>query len=102
MDKKQIQERITKSIVRIRDQRVVLDTDLAKLYGVETKALKRAVRRNIDRFLEDFMFELSKEEWANLRRQFGTSSKWGGTRFPPFAFTEQGYIKLLKNCFNRN
>ncbi len=99
MKKNQIQEKITKSIVRIRNQRVLLDVDLASLYGVETKALKRAVRRNIDRFPEDFMFELSKEEWSNLRRQFGTSSEWGGTRFPPFVFTEQG-VAMLSSVLN--
>ncbi len=99
MKKNQIQEKITKSIVRIRNQRVLLDVDLASLYGVETKALKRAVRRNIDRFPEDFMFELSKEEWSNLRHQFGTSSEWGGTRFPPFVFTEQG-VAMLSSVLN--
>ncbi|RLD45411.1 MAG: ORF6N domain-containing protein [Bacteroidetes bacterium] len=99
MKKNQIQEKITKSIVRIRNQRVLLDVDLASLYGVETKVLKRAVRRNTDRFPEDFMFELSKEEWSNLRRQFGTSSEWGGTRFPPFVFTEQG-VAMLSSVLN--
>jgi superfamily I DNA and RNA helicase len=78
----------------IRGKRVILDYELAKLYEVETKALKQAVRRNIDRFPEDFMFELSQEEWHNLRTQFATSS-WGGKRFPPFAFTEQGGRKRI-------
>lgn len=72
----------------------MLDADLAALYGVDTKALKRAVRRNPDRFPADFMFELSSDEWANLRSQFGTSSQWGGTRYPPFVFTEQGVAML--------
>ena len=67
----------------------MLDFDLAELYEVETTLLKRAVRRNIERFPEDFMFELTKEELENLRRQFGTSS-WGGVRYLPFAFTEHG------------
>lgn len=77
------------SLYVIRGQRVLLDFDLALLYQVETKALKRAVRRNEARFPADFMFELSSEEWENLRCQFGTSS-WGGSRYLPFAFTEQG------------
>lgn len=91
-----IEERITKSIYLIRTQKVMLDADLADLYGVETKALKRAVRRNINRFPEDFMFELTQNEWNDLRRQFGTSNSWGGTRYPPFVFTEQGIA-----CFHR-
>ena len=69
--------------------KVMLDRDLADLYDVETKALKQAVRRNIDRFPEDFMFELSKEEFKNLRSQFVTSS-WGGLRYLPMVFSEQG------------
>jgi hypothetical protein len=67
----------------------MLDQDLARHYGVETAQLKRAVRRNRDRFPVDFMFELSKSELDDLRCQIGTS-KWGGTRYIPFAFTEQG------------
>lgn len=77
------------SLYVIRGQRVLLDFDLALLYQVETKALKRAVRRNEARFPADFMFELTSEEWENLRCQNGTSS-WGGSRYLPFAFTEQG------------
>ena len=69
------------------------DRDLAELYGVETAQLKRAVRRNRDRFPDDFMFELSKSELDDLRCQFGTSN-WGGTRYTPFAFTEQGVAML--------
>lgn len=72
----------------------MLDADLAMLYGVETKNLVRAVKRNIDRFPEDFMFQLSKEESQHLRCQFGTSSQWGGRRRPPYAFTEQGVAML--------
>ena len=68
----------------------MLDRDLAELYGVETKRLKEQVRRNIERFPEDFMFGLTKEELKNLRSQFATSS-WGGMRrAKPYAFTEQG------------
>jgi hypothetical protein len=80
---------IQQKIYELRGQRVMLDFDLAVLYEIETKFLKRAVRRNIPRFPQDFMFELTKGEWDNLRYQFGTSS-WGGTRYMPFAFTEQG------------
>jgi len=71
----------------------MLDHDLAELYGIETKQLKRAVRRNIDRFPEDFMFELTTEEFNDLRSQFGTSS-WGGARYVSMAFTEHGILML--------
>jgi len=77
----------------------MLDQDLASLYDVETKVLKQAVRRNIERFPADFMFELSKAEFAHLRSQFVTSS-WGGIRYAPMAFTEHGVLMLssvLKN-----
>ncbi len=87
-------ERIESSILLIRGHKVMLDADLADLYGVETKALTRAVRRNLDRFPEDFMFQLDAQEFGNLRRQFGTSSQWGGRRYPPYAFTEQGVAML--------
>jgi len=82
-------ERIEKAILLIRGEKVILDRTLAELYGVETKQLKRAVRRNIKRFPADFMFELSKEEFDDLRYQFGTSNR-GGARYRPMAFTEQG------------
>ena len=82
-------EGIEQLILLIRGQKVMLDRDPAELYGVETKQLKRAVRRNLTRFPKDFMFELSKEEFDNLRSHFGTSS-WGGTRYSPMVFTEQG------------
>ena len=88
-------ENIANKIYRIRFRRVMLDRDLAELYGVETKQLKRAVRRNIQRFPKDFMFELSKKEHDNLRCQTGTSS-WGGTRYPPMAFTEHGAIMAAR------
>ena len=86
-------ERITSKIYLIRGMKVMLDRDLAELYDVETKALKQAVRRNIDRFPEDFMFELSKEEFKNLRSQIVTSS-WGGLRYLPMVFSEQGVAML--------
>lgn len=86
-------EIITKKIHEIRNQKVMLDYDLAALYEIETKVLKQAVRRNIERFPEDFMFELSKEEFHNLRSQIVTSS-YGGIRYMPFAFTEQGVAML--------
>jgi hypothetical protein len=73
-------ELIKNSILDIRGKRVILDYELAKLYGIETKRLKESVRRNIRRFPEDFMFELTQEEWLNLRTQFASSS-WGGKRF---------------------
>lgn len=88
-DKDLPEEVIKDKILVIRDQHVLLDADLAELYEVETKQLKRAVRRNIDRFPSDFMFELSEKEFDDLRSQSGTSS-WGGTRYVPKAFTEQG------------
>ena len=68
----------------------MLDRDLAELYGVETKYLKRQVRRNIQRFPSDFMFELTKEELASLRSQFGTLKRGGHSKYLPMAFTEQG------------
>lgn len=86
-------EIISNKIYLIREQKVMLDEDLAELYKVETKQLKRQVRRNIERFPIDFMFELSKNEFENLRSQIGTS-KWGGTRYAPYAFTEQGIAML--------
>lgn len=87
-------ENIEKSIFLIRGQKVILDADLAGLYGVGTKTLNRAVNRNKERFPADFMFQLRKKEFDNLRYQFGTSSYWGGRRYPPFAFTEQGVAML--------
>ncbi len=84
---------IQNKIYEIRSQRVMLDFDLAELYDTETKRLKEAVRRNITRFPDDFMFELSPDEWKILRTQFATSS-WGGLRYLPFAFTEQGVAML--------
>ena len=80
-------------IYEIRGQKVMLDSDLAKLYQVETKVLNQAVRRNIKRFPEDFMFQLDNKEFANLKSQIVTSS-WGGRRTPPLAFTEEGIAML--------
>jgi len=91
-------ELIQSKIVVLRDEKVMLDKDLAELYSVETKQLKRAVRRNIDRFPADFMFELTREEYNSLRSHFGTSS-WGGTRYLPMAFTEQG-VAMLSSVLN--
>jgi len=71
----------------------MLDRDLAEMYGVQTKVLNQAVKRNVSRFPSDFMFQLTKKEIENLRSQFVTSS-WGGTRYNPFAFTEQGVAML--------
>jgi phage regulator Rha-like protein len=87
-------ERIERSILLIHSHKVMLDADLAALYGVETKQLIQAVKRNISRFPSDFMFQLNKEEFENLRSHFGTSSHWGGRRYPPYAFTEQGVAML--------
>jgi hypothetical protein len=81
--------KITGKIYLIRGRNVMLDRDLAELYGVETKVLKQAVKRNIERFPNDFMFELTKAEFDDLRSQIVTSS-WGGPRYLPMAFTEQG------------
>jgi len=93
---------IQNKIYEIRGIRVMLDFDLAEMYQVETKNLKRAVRRNIERFPDDFMFELTENEWDFLRCNFGTSKqdnstnqeKRGGIRYLPFAFTEQGIAQL--------
>ncbi|MBA3065961.1 ORF6N domain-containing protein [bacterium] len=86
-------EIIANKIFLIRGQKVMLDRDLAKLYEVATGQLTRQVRRNIERFPIDFMFQLTKDELENWICQFGTSS-WGGTRKLPFAFTEQGVAML--------
>jgi hypothetical protein len=88
-------EKISGKIYQIRSQKIMLDRDLAELYEVETKQLKRAVKRNIDRFPKDFMFELTKNELERWRRQFGTSKgEIKGLRYKPMAFTEQGVAML--------
>jgi phage regulator Rha-like protein len=86
-------EKIASKIHLIRNIKVMLDRDLAELYGVETKVLKQTVKRNIDRFPKDFMFEMTKNEFKNLRSQIVTSS-WGGTRYLPMVFTEHGILML--------
>ena len=87
-------DRIQNYILLIRDEKIMLDADLAALYGVETRVLVQAVKRNRERFPSDFMFQLSKKEFDTLRSQTVTSSKWGGRRYPPYAFTEQGVAML--------
>src|SRR5690348_16171181 len=90
-------ERVETLILFVRGERVILDADIAVLYGVETKALVRAVKRNLDRFPDDFMFQLTAEEVVRLRCQFGTSNERGGRggrRYLPYAFTEQGVAML--------
>jgi hypothetical protein len=91
-------EVLESKILLIRGHKVMLDRDLAALYRVETKALNRAVRRNIFRFPPDFMFKLEPSELENLRCQFGTSS-WGGQRYSPYAFTENG-VAMLSSVLN--
>ena len=91
-------EIIENKIYLIRNVKVKLDSDLALLYGVETKQLKRQVRRNIERFPDDFMFELNETESEILRSQIGTSS-WGGSRYVPMVFTEQG-ISMLSSVLS--
>jgi hypothetical protein len=87
-------ENINQLIFIIRSQKVMLSTDLAKLYGVSARVLIQAVKRNIDRFPDDFMFQLNEDEFENLKSQFVTSS-WGGLRRAyPYAFTEQGVAML--------
>jgi hypothetical protein len=85
---------LDRKIFLVRGERVLLDADLAELYGVETKALVQAVKRNPLRFPADFMFQLTGEELGILRSQFVTSGSWGGRRYAPYAFTEQGVAML--------
>ncbi len=99
-----LEQEISAKIHTVKQLRVMLDADLAELYGVQTKHLKRQVQRNIDRFPSDFMFVLTARELAGLRYQFGTSnmltdSERGGSRVLPFAFTEQG-IAMLSSVLN--
>jgi hypothetical protein len=90
---------VERSIRYIRDEKVILDQDLAVLYGVETKVLLQAVRRNLARFPADFMFQLTNQEFKDLRSQIVTSSQWGGRRYPPYAFSEQG-VAMLSSVLN--
>jgi len=94
-------ESITNKIYFIRDHKVMLDRDLAELYGIKTKALKQAVTRNVDRFPNGFMFKLNKKEFANWRSQFVTSNSGDmmGLRHPPMASTEQG-VAMLSSVLN--
>lgn len=93
-------ERVAHFILVIRRQRVLLDADLAALYGVETRVLLQAVKRNLGRFPPDFMFELSAAEWTSLRSQFVISTpRLGGRRYAPYAFTEQG-VAMLSSVLN--
>jgi len=94
------EEVVMNQIYYIRDQKVMLDRDLAELYGVETRALKQAVRRNLGRFPEDFMFEMTQKEFSNWRSQIVISnSDKHGLRHPPFCFTEQG-VAMLSSVLN--
>src|SRR6266851_9363592 len=86
-------ERIASRIYLIRGEKVMLDSDLAELYGVETRVLVQAVKRNNERFPDDFMFQLTEAEFENLRSQ-SVMSSWGGRRYPPYAFTELGTAML--------
>ncbi len=93
-------EIIENKIYMIRNHKVMLDSDLANLYDIETKNLNKAVKRNLDRFPNDFMFQLTDEEWESLRFQFGTSKEGkGGRRFNPYVFTEQG-VAMLSSVLN--
>ncbi len=93
-------QEIQRKIKTLRGVKVMLDYDLAMLYEVKTKSLNLAVKRNINRFPEDFMFQLTKDEFENLRFQFETSSSnYGGTRYMPYAFTEQG-VAMLSSVIN--
>jgi hypothetical protein len=92
-------ERIEESIYLIRGEKVMLDHDLAELYEVETKVLNRVVKRNLQRFPADFMFQLTAAEAENLRCQIGTSSFHGGRRYLPYVFTEQG-VAMLSTVLN--
>ncbi len=91
-------ETIERKILLIRGQKVILDSDIALLYDIETKVLVQAIKRNIKRFPKDFMFQLTKEEINILSSQFVTS-RWGGRRYPPYAFTEQG-VAMLSSVLN--
>ncbi|MGO1596983.1 MAG: ORF6N domain-containing protein [Sphingobacterium sp.] len=92
-------EVVISKIYYIRDQKVMLDSDLAELYGVETKQLKRQVRRNLDRFPEDFMFELTSDEYRYSRSQNGTLKQGGNIKYAPMVFTEQG-VAMLSSVLN--
>jgi hypothetical protein len=92
-------ERAASVILVVRSQKVILDSDLAALYGVDTKNLNKAVSRNLARFPDDFMFQLTTGEWDQLREQMGSSKGRGGRRTPPNVFTEQG-VAMLSGLLN--
>jgi hypothetical protein len=92
-------ERILHAIHVFRGERVLLDAELALLYGVETRVLIQAVKRNLERFPGDFMFQLTEKEWADLKSQTVISSSWGGRRSAPYAFTELG-VAMLSSVLN--
>ncbi|MBI5731234.1 MAG: ORF6N domain-containing protein [Ignavibacteriales bacterium] len=94
-----IRNRVVSLIRYFRGQKVILDSDIAQLYGVETKRLKEAVRRNIERFPHDFMFKLSREEYASLRSQIASLKRGQHSKYLPFAFTEQG-VAMLSSILN--
>ena len=94
-----IRNRVVSLIRYFRGQKVILDSDIALLYGVETKRLKEAVRRNIERFPQDFMFKLSREENASLRSQIASLKRGQHSKYLPFAFTEQG-VAMLSSVLN--
>jgi hypothetical protein len=95
-----LQPHIARHILLLREQRVMLDAELAALYGVETKVLVQAIKRNLERFPADFMFQLNADEYAALRSQFVTSNVGrGGRRYAPYAFTEQG-VAMLSSVLN--
>lgn len=85
---------IQKKIYHVRNIQVMLDSELAEIYGISTRSFNQAVKRNIDRFPEEFMFQLNQTELENLRSQFVISSSHGGRRYLPFVFTEQGVAML--------
>jgi hypothetical protein len=92
-------KRLAELVYLVRGEKVLLDSDLAMLYGVETGALNRAVKRNADRFPADFMLKLSLQEWDDLKCQIGISSSYGGRRAAPYVFTEQG-VAMLSSVLN--
>lgn len=93
-----VQDQIAKSIYLVRGYKAMMDSKLAELYGVQTRVLNQAVKRNLERFPDDFMFQLTADEWENLKSQDVTSS-WGGRRTLPYMFTEQG-IAMLSSVLN--
>jgi hypothetical protein len=96
-------EQIASRIIEVRGQRAMLDEDLARLYGVETRTLVQAVKRNADRFPKDFLFSLTRQELTNLKSQIVISSSWGGRRRSlPYAFTEHGAVMLANVLHSRS